>query len=1014
MTMRYLERVEISDFRAYGHRFTLSLPAGPGVTLIHGPNGLGKTTFFDAIEWCLTGDIQRFRDYRRGTGKRSEDHLTRIGAAKRGAHRVSLYFTGAEPLDRGRGMQPALQDVVALLKEPQWPGVSDLSLYLSLTHFFGQSATQRFSVKRPDEQWKALQGPAGVDRVNFIRERLGGQGMRQAFNRQIREADDDVEKARNALAEARALIEQLSRVRSLARLRESISPLELVDACSQLIRAVSLDGSALEDFDSNASPEAVLEQTGELVRSARQRVQGAVALADSLEVLVGEIQSAQAERSLLNEVITSEEAKRDDLEISLSQLSDRLSVANGAAEAARAEFAEANAQMARCDRIITAIDNVTRSADRQVVLRDELARAEQEIGELNEAYSRLKTESDELVLRASAQAEAARELEVLRAAAKLADEVEQTVQDAERDLGDAPVEDVLRALMARREELTVRTSALNAQIRGLESELAEIDRRSGAIAALVGQLHGLLRQDDVQCPVCATEFAHGELLARVPEIPESSNSSAKSLGQQLSAANAELAQTARETDAVTQKIDQLELSQQTLLRAAERRSEIIMRVLQLKPDARVVTLADVRSLAAAAEQKASSAEVMSLGARDERTVRGEMRSLEQERALIAERVASLRAELSAALRAIDSARAVLDEATRDRHLDGDLIEAVTEERLSATRSAATAAPRIEQTEGEYRQLQLLEKAALESRREVETALRRARQKAAELDERLADLLERWAKADPVTDVSLATAWRFRDRANHGERAVREAEGQLAEFAEGYQTWREDAERRRLEEALQLQFQKTGTADESSLEAHLERTARAAEQISERLRATQGRALKIADDLKEQAERYAQNVLQPLSEMIRSYSRALMLSADDSLDYRALFRANRSEFRPGVMRRGVMIDRDPNLYFSEGQLSALSVSALLAASTAFRWSRWPALLMDDPLQHNDVIHASAFIDLMRRLVQKLGYQIIMSTHDSDEAAFIGRKCESANVPFQLCTLTPSSGNGLVAY
>jgi exonuclease SbcC len=51
--------------------------------------------------------------------------------------------------------------------------------------------------------------------------------------------------------------------------------------------------------------------------------------------------------------------------------------------------------------------------------------------------------------------------------------------------------------------------------------------------------------------------------------------------------------------------------------------------------------------------------------------------------------------------------------------------------------------------------------------------------------------------------------------------------------------------------------------------------------------------------------------------------------------------------------------------------------------------------------------------MRRLVQKLDYQVILSTHDSDEADFIARKCESANVPFELCKLRPTGGHGLVA-
>ena len=48
---------------------------------------------------------------------------------------------------------------------------------------------------------------------------------------------------------------------------------------------------------------------------------------------------------------------------------------------------------------------------------------------------------------------------------------------------------------------------------------------------------------------------------------------------------------------------------------------------------------------------------------------------------------------------------------------------------------------------------------------------------------------------------------------------------------------------------------------------------------------------------------------------------------------------------------------------------------------FPWSRWKALVLDDPLQHNDSIHAAAFADLMANLISAEGYQILLSTHDA---------------------------------
>lgn len=144
----------------------------------------------------------------------------------------------------------------------------------------------------------------------------------------------------------------------------------------------------------------------------------------------------------------------------------------------------------------------------------------------------------------------------------------------------------------------------------------------------------------------------------------------------------------------------------------------------------------------------------------------------------------------------------------------------------------------------------------------------------------------------------------------------------------------------------------------------------------------------------------------------------MTWSDASIIYRAEHHVTRSELRPGIIRSSAngsssTLEMNPNLYFSEGQLSALSVAALLAASTTFAWSRWRGLLLDDPLQHNDVIHASAFMDLVRQMVRELGYQVILSTHDSSEAEFLGRKCRSAGIPYHVHELIPHGEDGLVS-
>ena len=175
---------------------------------------------------------------------------------------------------------------------------------------------------------------------------------------------------------------------------------------------------------------------------------------------------------------------------------------------------------------------------------------------------------------------------------------------------------------------------------------------------------------------------------------------------------------------------------------------------------------------------------------------------------------------------------------------------------------------------------------------------------------------------------------------------------------------------------------------------------------------------VGAKMQSRAEEFADDVLKPLNDTIQRFSRTLMTWSDSSIIYRAEHHATRSELRPAIIHTDAdgttsQLEINPNYFFSEGQLSALSVSALLAASTTFSWSRWRGLLLDDPLQHNDIIHASAFMDLLRQMVRELGYQVILSTHDSSEAEFLARKCRSAGIPFQVHELLPRGDAGLVS-
>ncbi|MFA0718528.1 hypothetical protein AB4622_21250, partial [Vibrio splendidus] len=169
---------------------------------------------------------------------------------------------------------------------------------------------------------------------------------------------------------------------------------------------------------------------------------------------------------------------------------------------------------------------------------------------------------------------------------------------------------------------------------------------------------------------------------------------------------------------------------------------------------------------------------------------------------------------------------------------------------------------------------------------------------------------------------------------------------------------------------------------------------------------------LVQRLKQRNKDIRSRVSDPLNASVAKFCSALMSDKNYKVSVESVARAASAQSLLSFSSDGEMTEKNPLLYLSEGQLSAVSLCLQFGAAVTYPWSRWKALLLDDPLHHNDSIHSSAFIDVVRNLILDQGYQVIVSTHNMELAGYFLRKCSNAGIPSRYWHIYGKDENGVL--
>jgi uncharacterized coiled-coil protein SlyX len=123
----------------------------------------------------------------------------------------------------------------------------------------------------------------------------------------------------------------------------------------------------------------------------------------------------------------------------------------------------------------------------------------------------------------------------------------------------------------------------------------------------------------------------------------------------------------------------------------------------------------------------------------------------------------------------------------------------------------------------------------------------------------------------------------------------------------------------------------------------------------------------------------------------------------NLDFRTAYRSERAEVSVPMHGGSVHVPA----IASEAQLTDLQLTFLLSMALDHPWSSWRGLLLDDPTQHHDMVHAAAVFDVLRDYIVDHGFQVVIATHDALQARYFMRKLQNDGIEARIWSLVPTA-------
>lgn len=930
-----IKSISITGFRGIAE--TLPLDFGR-ITLLSGRNGLGKTTVFDAIDWCLFGGAWRLGSepnalrniYRTDLSPNVRIEL-QLPNGKLLIERTefSVFLNENEISDRelveslmidAEGIAPYARDVESRLRRLVYLSQEDV----------------RAAVHPDDsgERTSLFQAILGVPNASVMR-----SGVRRIGDH-LRHREQDL---RSQLGQLRLKKNDLQTVLDESQ-NQALDVARLVSEASAHLNEA--DGLSIDELGKRTRREL------DILSSTSIRLDDA--LSAIFEFRERRNLSANAMKELSQEIERVEAAEREAVsanEKALGQLESRRQ-ANHEAERTLAvalrgqnRLKEQIALQQRLGQLIreeeqaqTAVRTATDGADR---IRVELQQFRQsssialdrraQIAKKKSTMQNALDRAQDLLARQKEEAHLTTQI------ASFAGQVHQLQRDKESS--SSRLEEAQEELNNRRYQLDALTATTS---------------QSDTLESLLRQVASILPADAGRCPLCGTSFeSRVELLRHISETRE---------------------QRVQATVAISDAFESLQQQQNTL-------EELERGVRDI--DTAIATANQERNRRKNALERIG-AELARLSKETLEPVEGSIETIDDELQQIDEDLRSIRSDIDDRTARLNAAEEDLARTTSRSELLTRNV-ASTRQNLDANLNPQNLAQELELASDDARRANTAaqaaseaEKIASEEQTGTERSLRAIRERLVDLRSRRTAVLEK-TKAETAT--LLAGTESEGKRLGSVEEAAQSVEAQRVRVAERLATMKR----------LWADLLVAGTEEKAKANrlqsAALDREIITQQGNLDRLLRAQGRFEQIAGSLEETAESEAADALQQQRQAIQECFTAMypyahlnkILIGDEPLG------------RVTVTDRHLSDGVEPAQYLSTGQANVLALSYFLGIALRQRLLKIGLVCLDEPVQHLDDLHFLGFVSLLKRV--GLNRQVVLSTADGNVAEIITRQLQS---------------------